>query len=112
VELAPSFAESFFQRGVSNFVCTAWPVDDIAAQEFALTLYEGLLGMHPADETRRQYDPAKPGQMHVAMRNARLAIATTANGAQTWGAYQHYGNPYLRFFDPASMKPTATGKSR
>ena len=112
VELAPSFAESFFQRGVSNFVCTAWPVDDIAAQEFALTLYEGLLGMHPADETRRQYDPAKPGQMHVAMRNARLAIATTASGAQTWGAYQHYGNPYLRFFDSSSMEPASNGRSR
>ena len=111
VELAPTFAESFFQRGVSNFVCTAWPVDDSAALEFALTLYEGLLGLTPADPARGQYAPISPGQMHVAMRNARLAIATTASGAQTWGAYQHYGNPYLRFFDPSSMGPASNGRS-
>src|SRR5690606_15036419 len=29
--LAPGFAEAFFKRGVANFVCTAWPIDDIAA---------------------------------------------------------------------------------
>lgn len=34
--LAPSFAESFFARGVANFVCTAWPVSDLAARDFAL----------------------------------------------------------------------------
>ena len=42
--LAPSFAEAFFARGVSNFVCTAWPVDDAAALAFARRLYRGLLG--------------------------------------------------------------------
>ncbi len=41
--------------------------------------------------------------MHAAMRQARLAIAALPNGARTWGAYQHYGNPYLRFFDPDRM---------
>lgn len=103
VELAPSFAESFFARGVANFVCTAWPVDDLAAQQFALTLYDRLLGMRALDERRRQFDAAAPAQMHLAMRDARLAILETPSGAQTWGAYQHYGNPYLRFFDPVSM---------
>src|SRR3954451_19292519 len=44
-DLAPNFAESFFARGVSNFVCTAWPVDDVAARQFALELYMGLLGL-------------------------------------------------------------------
>jgi hypothetical protein len=112
VELAPSFAESFFQRGVSNFVCTAWPVDDVAAQEFAITLYERLLGLRAADENRRQYDPVLPGLMHVAMREARLSIAATASGAQTWGAYQHYGNPYLRLFDPTSMTPTTAARDK
>ncbi|MBK7203234.1 CHAT domain-containing protein [Candidatus Amarolinea dominans] len=37
--LAPTFAEAFFARGVANFVCTAWPVADLAARDFALTLY-------------------------------------------------------------------------
>ena len=41
--------------------------------------------------------------MYAAMRDARRAIATTPNGVRTWGAYQHYGNPYLRFFDPTTM---------
>src|SRR5918999_5020784 len=45
VDLAPSFAEAFFARGVANFVCTAWPVDDAAARVFALTLYSDLLGI-------------------------------------------------------------------
>ena len=40
--------------------------------------------------------------MHVAMREARVEIATRAGG-RTWGAYQHYGNPYFRFFDAATM---------
>ncbi len=37
------------------------------------------------------------------MRDARRAVATTPNGVRTWGAYQHYGNPYLRFFDLTAM---------
>ena len=53
VDLAPSFAESFFERGVGNFVCTAWPVDDEAARSFASTLYEALLGLSASAEARR-----------------------------------------------------------
>lgn len=106
--LGPTFAEEFFSRGVTNFVCTAWPVDDLAAREFALTLYERLLGFRPVDAERRQYLPTTPEQMHVAMRDARLAIAENPLGMQTWGAYQHYGTPYMRFFDPSKMPlPTA-----
>jgi CHAT domain-containing protein/pimeloyl-ACP methyl ester carboxylesterase len=97
-ELAPSFAEAFFQRGVVNFVCTAWPVDDQAARDFARRLYSGLLGLIKVGE---------PEAMHVAMKEARVGIATyrdySGGGARTWGAYQHYGNPYFRLFDPATM---------
>jgi len=39
-----------------------------------------------------------PVPMHVAMQRARLTIAATPNGRSTWGAYQHYGNPYFRLF--------------
>jgi hypothetical protein len=88
--LAPTFAESFFARGVKNFVCTAWPVDDVAARTFANTLYRGLLGMVEG----REEDP--PLVMHRAMRRARVSIANTAGGSRTWGAYQHYGDPYYR----------------
>lgn len=118
VELAPSFAESFFARGVTNFVCTAWPVEDRAARDFALTLYAGLLGLEPTDnraetETGKAaqpsilhstlFCPTAPLAMHQAMMHARRAIAAPPSDIRTWGAYQHYGNPYFRFFDPAGM---------
>lgn len=99
-ELAPSFAEAFFARGVANFVCTAWPVDDEAAVTFARRLYEGLLGL----DTKDRFEP-----MHLAMQQARLAIvaAGAPGGARTWGAYQHYGNPHFRFFfDPSQVPGT------
>jgi pimeloyl-ACP methyl ester carboxylesterase len=97
--LAPSFAEAFFARGVANFVCTAWPVDDLAARVFALTLYSGLLGIRVDESGRADAQPDDRAKMMAhAMRDARLAIARTSNGRTTWGAYQHYGNPYFQFF--------------
>ena len=92
---APSFAESVFLRGVSNFICTAWPVNDAAARHFARTLYANLLDVVPHSLDAQ---PAPRLTMHQAMREARLAIATTAAGETTWGAYQHYGHPNHRFF--------------
>jgi pimeloyl-ACP methyl ester carboxylesterase len=88
--MAPSFAEAFFARGVANFICTAWPVDDEAARTFAHRFYSELLGLPPADGF---------AYLHRAMREARKAIAVDlGGGSRTWGAYQHYGNPYFRFF--------------
>lgn len=103
-DLAPSFAEAFFERGVSNFVCTAWPVDDAAARDFALALYGALLGVDPQGGPRPEGGPRRDGfaAMHEAMIAARGAIADTPRGALTWGAYQHYGNPYFRLFDPGA----------
>ena len=81
--LAPSFAESFFARGVCNFICTAWPVDDAAALAFAMRFYRGLL------------ENSVP--IHEAMKAARVEIAELeAGGCMTWGAYQHYGDPNFR----------------
>ena len=102
-DLAPSFAERFFDRGVTNFVCTAWPVDDVAARAFALSLYANLLGLSSVDAPETRYERTPPQPMHLAMREARLAIADDLGDARTWGAYQHYGSPYFRFFDPATM---------
>lgn len=108
VELAPSFAEAFFARGVANFVCTAWPVDDTAAREFALTLYAGLLGLRRAKDGSGRYEAAESSMMFEAMRDARRAVANRDYGARTWGAYQHYGNPYLQlFFTPAGNRGSA-----
>lgn len=101
--IAPSFAEAFFQRGVANFVCTAWPVNDQAALDFARVLYENLLGVGSVSQ---------PQKMHVAMCAARSAIAASTFGAGTWGAYQHYGNPYYRFFDVEATTDSPSARSR
>ncbi|HET6979562.1 MAG TPA: CHAT domain-containing protein [Pyrinomonadaceae bacterium] len=103
--LAPSFAEAFFARGVANFVCTAWLVDDTAAREFALELYSHLLGL---ERNEHKYSKGKTESMYRAMQLARLAIAQKEYGVQTWGAYQHYGNPRLRFFDNATLARSGT----
>ena len=102
--LAPSFAEAFFARGVANFVCTAWPISDTAAREFALALYRELLGLPQPDAAGMIDDSAlwRPREMHEAMRLARRRIFSTTDGAQSWGAYQHYGNPYFRLFGSPS----------
>jgi pimeloyl-ACP methyl ester carboxylesterase len=97
--LAPTFAEAFFARGVSNFVCTAWPVDDLAARIFALCVYGRLLGLEAAGPTPGRYRPRETTEMYRAMRDARLDLWTRSFGAQTWGAYQHYGDPFFRLFD-------------
>jgi CHAT domain/Lecithin:cholesterol acyltransferase len=90
MEVAPAFAESFFQRGVRNFICTAWPVDDFAALAFATEFYESLLGLGNSD--------GKPTSIRSAMIRARHAAANSGDGGlSTWGAYQHYGNPSFRF---------------
>jgi hypothetical protein len=128
VDLAPSFAESFFARGVANFVCTAWPVDDLAARVFALTVYSGLLGIR-LGETRqglsddedaspknrkskeqKQTQKQSPQPMHQAMRAARLNIASTPNGRTTWGAYQHYGNPFFQLFYKRAEESREAGR--
>jgi pimeloyl-ACP methyl ester carboxylesterase len=88
--LPAAFAEAFFEKGVANFVCTAWPVGDIAARDFAGELYRHLLG-----------DGTAPVEMYEAMRYARRAIKDTP----AWGAYQHYGNPNFRLFRGRTSKP-------
>jgi hypothetical protein len=95
VELAPSFAEAFFERGVANFVCTAWPVGDEAARHFAEYVYGALLGLPEAG-------PDGPQPMYKAMRHARSTVASEPSGGRSWGAYQHYGDPLYRLVAPSS----------
>jgi len=97
-ELAPTFAESFFARGVRDFICTGWPVFDVPALQFAETFYAAALGLNGA----------APAPVHAAMREARRRVSgdvsahaaasglADVGGRRSWGAYQHYGNPYTR----------------
>ena len=104
--MAPNFAETFFARGVANFVCTAWPVGDREARDFALSFYADLLGLsfappqgNPALRIEsRNYTAGQAQPIYKAMRNARRAIANLPYDRHSWGAYQHYGNPYARLF--------------
>jgi CHAT domain-containing protein len=95
--LAPSFAEAFFHRGVGNLICTAWPVDDEAALGFATRVYRGLLGLNGQE--------GRPEWLHEAVKAARLEIARScAGGLSSWGAYQHYGDPYFRLPLPSGRR--------
>jgi hypothetical protein len=87
-DLPQSFAEAFFGRGVTNFICTAWPISDEAATDFAWALYSRLLGMDDQG--------GSAGSLWEAMQAARITLAKSGSGRTTWGAYQHYGNPYFR----------------
>jgi pimeloyl-ACP methyl ester carboxylesterase len=82
-DLPAAFALQFFAKGVANFICTAWPIGDVPSSSFALELYRNLLG-----------DRVPVSPMYEALRRARQRIVDT----HTWGAYQHYGNPYFRLF--------------
>ena len=76
-----------------------------AALEFALTLYRALLGLPATDG-----GPRPAGARRHARRDAPRAddIAREACGRQTWGAYQHYGNPHFRLFDRLEPQAPAT----
>ncbi len=103
--MAPSFAEAFFARGVANFVCTAWPVDDAAALQFARRFYRGILGLRGGG--------AAGESLHEAMREARREIARLGpGGMQTWGAYQHYGDPNLRLIPRGAQWKPAEARAR
>jgi subtilisin family serine protease len=90
-------------------------VGDLAARDFALTLYARLLWMKAADGgggaigsgLRSEVgayvaDSSDPDSFYMfrAMQEARRTIAALHRDIKTWGAYQHYGNPYYRFFTP------------
>ncbi len=105
-KLPATFAEAFFACGVSDFVCTAWPIGDLAAKRFAATFYIELLGMRVMrpesnSETADLILSEKgPQTIHRAMHAARQALFRSADGLTSWGAYQHYGTPYYRAFGP------------
>ncbi len=70
-----SIAQAFFERGVSNYIGSGWPVNDEQATTLARTFYDCLLKGKPICD---------------ALQAGRAEIAGYGD---TWGAYQHYGNP-------------------
>jgi pimeloyl-ACP methyl ester carboxylesterase len=69
-----SIAQAFFERGVSNYIGSGWPVNDDQATKLALIFYEDLLIGKPLCD---------------ALQRGRAEVSGYGD---TWGAYQHYGN--------------------
>jgi len=76
-------AEAFLRGGVANFIGTWWPVADVAASRFAVSLYERLT----QGET-----------IGSALQAARAAVRRLRSA--DWANYLHYGS-----FDFALKKP-------
>ncbi|MGE3706776.1 MAG: CHAT domain-containing protein, partial [Vicinamibacterales bacterium] len=76
--LAANVAQQLIRMGVRAVVAAGWAVDDQAAKAFAQTFYTEMLA-------GREF-----GQ---AVQAARQDVFTRFGAANTWGAYQCYGDP-------------------
>ncbi|MEJ6003337.1 DUF7379 domain-containing protein [Paucibacter soli] len=79
--LAANLGVGFIRMGVRAVICAGWAVDDAAALTFAKTFYGAML----VGKTFGQ-----------AVLEARRAAWERHPGANTWGAYQCYGDPGYR----------------
>lgn len=83
-QLAASIATQLIEMGVRAVIAAGWAVDDAAAEQFAATFYEHMLG---GDSFGR------------AVHEARKRIYQEHGEVNTWGAYQCYGDPDFRLFE-------------
>lgn len=89
--LAANLAAQFIKIGVRVVVAAGWAVDDAAASTFAVEFYAALLRGKPFGE---------------AVRTARERTHAGHPRANTWGAYQCYGDPAFQLH-PGGTRPTA-----
>lgn len=76
--LAANVAVQLIRMGVRAVIAAGWAVDDAAAKSFATRFYAELLRGRPFGE---------------AVREARQEVHANHGHANTWGAYQCYGDP-------------------
>ena len=81
--------------------------DDASARECARWFYAGVLGLSAPDDKASVIGTAPPATIGYALRDARRKAFAFKPASSTWGAYQHYGDPYLRFFDPDVLRGAA-----
>ncbi|MGH8517202.1 MAG: CHAT domain-containing protein, partial [Panacagrimonas sp.] len=93
VALAANLAVQFIEMGVRAVIAAGWAVDDAAARAFAEQFYEQMLSGEGFGE---------------AVRSAREHIWDRFPDANTWGAYQCYGEPGFRLHPPVESGPGAT----
>jgi len=88
-KFAANVATQFMRLGVRAVVAAGWAVDDAAAKTFALEFYKRMLdGAHFGD----------------AVLAARQATSQQHPYANTWGAYQCYGDPDFFLIDQAPAR--------
>ena len=80
-KLAANLGVQFIRMGVRAVVCAGWAVDDAAALKFAEAFYAALL---------------RGDAFGDAVLAARQAAWSAYPEANTWGAYQCYGDPAYR----------------
>lgn len=78
-QLAANLATQFIKIGARAVIAAGWAVDDAAANTFASTFYQAMLG-----DGDRFIDAVK-----LARRRTYMTHAYT----NSWGAYQAYGDP-------------------
>lgn len=74
-ETSCGVAETMMRGGIANYLSTYWPVGDDAAETFASTFYQGVLG---------------GGSLGAALLDARKAVDQL--GAKDWADYILYGS--------------------
>jgi CHAT domain-containing protein len=90
-------AEAFFERGITNYIGTGWPVEDGPAVTFATVFYENVL---------------QGERLGDALATARQQIL---DDGPTWGAYQHYGQVaarLVRLDEKAAKRAVPQGERR
>jgi O-acetyl-ADP-ribose deacetylase len=86
-----SLARALLLAGAHNVVATQWDVDDALARTFALRLYEELVLGRTLGEA-----------LSAARASLRAREASPETSYQ-WAAYQHYGDPRERLFEPRGL---------
>ena len=91
-ELAASLGLQFYTMGVKAVIVAGWAVHDEASQVFAEAFYTNMLA----------------GEMFgEAVRIARKGFGSSIQEANTWGAYQCYGDPGFRLLLKAARRHPA-----
>lgn len=93
-EVAAQFALKFIEIGVRAVVAAGWAVDDAAATHFAGEFYAQMLGGSGFGD---------------AVKRARRACFDAFPEANTFGAYQCYGDPDYRLTTMRSNDHSASG---
>jgi pimeloyl-ACP methyl ester carboxylesterase len=81
---AANVATEFIRMGVRAVIAAGWAVDDAAARTFAEEFYAALLDGQPFGK---------------AVESARVQTYNRHSHANTWGAYQCYGDPDYRLVE-------------